>query len=623
MRRAVLVVLATSLLARGSALAAGAKKPRQAEARGEHATSANKADRAAAAPVAPQLSGDERILHALNRLTFGPRPGDLEIVRATGLGIWIERQLNPEGIPENPVLQAKLAPLDTLTMTTAELVRHYPTQQMVRLMVEGKLAWPDDPQTRYSVEKLRKRFERREQADKNGVAADADLHADGNVAWQLDDEQRRILETGKPRDQIALLASMPPEEQLDLLDTLSNGTRQKLFGPAPPELRRRIQIFNGPLQVVNQDLVDAKILRAVYSDRQLEEVLTDFWFNHFNVNLDKGADRYNVTSYEREAIRPHVLGKFRDLLIATAQSPAMLFYLDNWQSSGPDAKGRRSGLNENYGRELLELHTLGVDGGYTQQDVTEVARCFTGWTIREPNMGGGFEFNEKRHDRGEKHVLGFTIPAGGGISDGMQVLEILARHPSTAHFIARNLAVRFVADEPPETLVIRMAETFRATDGDLREVMRTMLGGTEFWAPGNYRNKVKSPLETVVSALRAVEADVDYAQSLAGMLNQFGEAPYRKLEPTGYSNRGADWINSAAILARINFATALARNQLSGVRVDGSRFALDASGLERRLLGAEPSAEARAAIQEALNGQEAAGAFVAELTIGSPDFQKK
>ena len=241
--------------------------------------------------------------------------------------------------------------------------------------------------------------------------------------------------------------------------------------------------------------MEGKILRAVYSDRQLEEVLTDFWFNHFNVNLDKGADRYMVTSYERDAIRPHVLGKFKDLLLATAKSPAMLFYLDNWQSAGPDVnKRRRQGLNENYGRELMELHTLGVDGGYTQQDVTEAARCFTGWTIKEPNLGGGFEYNDRLHDKGEKHLLGATIPAGGGMNDGLRVLDILAHHPSTAHFISKSLAIRFVADDPPETLVRRMAATFTKTDGDLREVMRTMLRAPEFWDPANYRNKGKIAL---------------------------------------------------------------------------------------------------------------------------------
>ncbi len=579
---------------------------------------------AVAAP-APQMTGDQKVLHALNRLTFGPRPGDADVVRAAGLDQWIEAQLNPETTRQNPLLESKLAPFDSLRMTTAELVRHYPTPQMVKLMVEGKLAFPDDPQTRYSVEKLIARYKRRESADKAGQPADAELNSpDVPATWQLDDQQRQILQKGKPPEQAALLAGFPPAEQLDVLDTLPNGVRQRLYGLVTPDLRRRIQIFNGPVQVVNQDLMEAKILRATYSDRQLEEILTDFWFNHFNVNLDKGADRYAVTAYERDAIRPHVLGHFRDLLLATAQSPAMLFYLDNWQSAGPDPRGRRKqGLNENYGRELMELHTLGVDGGYTQLDVTEVARCFTGWTVREPNLGGDFEFDEKRHDEGEKHVLGVTIPAGGGIEDGMKVLDILSHNPSTAHFIAKSLAIRFVSDDPPEALVKKMADTFNRTDGDLREVMRTMLHAPEFWLSENYRAKVKSPFEMMVSALRAVHADIDYAQALTSQLNQLGEPLYRKLEPTGYSNRGADWMNSASLLARLNFAQALTQNRVNGVKVDQTQFSLDASRLERSLLSTDPSKAVADGVQAGLDHLQQAGALAAGLTLGSPDFQRR
>ena len=316
-------------------------------------------------------------------------------------------------------------------------------------------------------------------------------------------------------------------------------------------------------------------MRAVYSNRQLEEQLDDFWYNHFNVFLDKGADRYLVTEYERDAIRPHVLGKFRDLLEATAKSPAMLFYLDNWQSVGPNAPQPRGqgnkakrGLNENYGRELMELHTLGVDGGYTQKDVTEVARCFTGWTINQPQRGGKFVFNPRLHDNGEKIVLGVTIPAGGGESDGEKVLDILAHPPSTAHFISKKLAQRFVADDPPQALVDRMAETFLKTDGDIREVMKTMLDSKEFWSEGAYRSKVKSPFEMVASSVRAMNGNVDFAFPLANQVAQLGEPLYRKLEPTGYSNSSAEWVNSAGLLARMNFALQLASNKVPGVKVE-------------------------------------------------------
>jgi uncharacterized protein (DUF1800 family) len=325
--------------------------------------------------------------------------------------------------------------------------------------------------------------------------------------------------------------------------------------------------------VVAYDLAESKVYRALYSNRQLQEVLTDFWFNHFNVFIDKGADRYLVTSYERDAIRPHVLGKFSDLLRATAEHPAMLFYLDNWQSIAEGAAPRQKrGLNENYARELMELHTLGVDGGYTQKDIIEVARCFTGWTIRNPRQGGGFYFAPRLHDKGEKTVLGVKIPAGGGQEDALKVLEILARHPSTARFISRKLAVRFVSDNPPAALVDKLAKTYQKSDGDIREVLRVLFESKEFWAKEAYEAKVKSPLEFVVSAVRATEAEVDNGFALAEVMGRMGQPLYRKLEPTGYSNASAEWVNSSGLLERMNFATALAANKLPGVKLDPGKY---------------------------------------------------
>jgi uncharacterized protein (DUF1800 family) len=273
----------------------------------------------------------------------------------------------------------------------------------------------------------------------------------------------------------------------------------------------------------------------------------------------------------------------------------------------------------------MELHTLGVDGGYTQQDVTEVARCFTGWTIRVPRNGGDFEFNPRMHDGAEKHVLGVAIPAGGGMEDGLKVLDILAHHPSTAHFISKSLAIRFVSDNPPETLVAKMAHTFQSTDGDLLQVMRTMIYAPEFWDPANFRAKMKSPLEMMASAIRAVNGDVDFAQSLVGQLNQLGEPLYRKLEPTGYSNRGSDWMNSASLLTRMNFSIALAQNKITGVKVDLAQFTLglDPSRIERNILLTDASPSARDAIQTGLDQQQQMGAMAAGLTLGSPDFQRR
>lgn len=408
-----------------------------------------------------QIPEDKRTGHILSRLTWGARPGDSRRVEQIGLPTWLNQQLQPDRIAENPQLERRLAELSSLS-------------------------------------------------------------------------------------------KQPPE----LMEVFRN---RKQAGPDRTAIRPIVR-----------ELQEARILRAVYTNRQLEDVLTDFWFNHFNVFLDKGAGKVLTGAYERDAIRPHVLGKFRDLLGATAQHPAMLFYLDNWQSVSPDtamgrrAKGRRArGLNENYARELLELHTLGVDGGYTQKDVLEVARCFTGWTIRE----GTFQFVPAVHDPGEKMVLGHRIAATGGRNDGLQVLDILAKHPSTASFVSRKLAQRFVSDTPPEALVKAMAATFLKTGGDIRSVLRTMIDSREFWREDNYDSKLKSPLEFVVSAVRSGTAEVRNGLGLSLEVARMGQPLYRKQEPTGYSNTSVDWKNSASLLARMNFASVLAQNRVPGVRM--------------------------------------------------------
>jgi uncharacterized protein (DUF1800 family) len=536
-----------------------------------------------------EIPKDRRIQQALNRLTFGPRPGDAAQVRAMGLKKWIDRQLHPEQIAENPLLLEKLKQLDTLTMSSGELVRNYPTPQMVKQMVDGQAPFPNDPEKRVLIEKLVARYEKRIQAGGNAAALPPGAPDPEELRAMLTDQQIRSLRSGTPQRRLAAFQALPQDKQDDVIAAMP-GVRQTLFPVAPPELRRKLEMGNGPAQVVARDLMEAKLLRAVYSNRQLEEVLTDFWYNHFNIFLDKGADRYLVTAYERDVIRPHVLGKFRDLLEATAKSPAMLFYLDNWQSVGPapqprgQANRQRRGLNENYGRELMELHTLGVDGGYTQKDVTEVARCFTGWTINQPQRGGEFTFNPRLHDNGQKVVLGVTIPAGGGIQDGEKVLDILAHHPATARFISRKLAQRFVADNPPASLVDRMAATFTRTDGDIRQVLKTMFDSKEFWSVAAYRSKMKSPLELVASAVRATDGDVDFAFPLTNQVAQLGEPLYRKIEPTGYSNSSKEWNNSAGLLARMNFALQLASNKMPGVKVETAQAAKPA-GAEGIALG--------------------------------------
>ena len=594
------------------------------------------------------LPADDRIRHALERLTFGPRPGDSDAVRNIGLKRWIDLQLNPKKLPENPVLAERLRPLESLNLSERQLYLHYPPPQLIRAVARGRAPLPDDPELRAIVLNLSQRYLRKEQANAGTAAPDPNDDSDLNLRTKLTGiltaEQIETLKNGRPEEKRALLASIPPNKRSDFVWALRQAERQRLFVLAPVELRRQLMLSVNPQSVVTADLAEGKLLRAIYSTHQLQELLVDFWYIHFNVFIDKGADRFLVPTYERQAIRPHVFGKFYDMLLATAESPAMLFYLDNWQSvaagTGPlNAKIKR-GLNENYGRELLELHTLGVDGGYTQKDVIEVARCFTGWTISGPAQGGVFEYRDRIHDKGRKVVLGHVIPAGGGMNDGLKVLEILAHEPATAHFISLKLAQRFVADDPPSALVNRMAQTFLKKDGDLREVMRTMINSKEFWSQGAYNAKIKTPFELVVSAVRATNADVPSAFLLAGVIQRLGEPLYRKIEPTGYSNLNADWVSSAGLLDRMNFALALTHNRVPQVTVDTSVWQAEAQrdpmNLARSLLVTDPSSATREAIEKALSSQELqrqltsnakAGppqipSLIAGLTIGSPDFQR-
>lgn len=467
------------------------------------------ARQSAAARSAISLTEDQKILHLLNRAGFGPRPGDVERVRRMGLSAYLDEQLHPERIADDLIVTA-LASLGTLQQSTPEILQAF--------------APPPPP---------------------------------------------RPTPTPKPENKAA--------EQ--------TAPKAPTPAPTPPRPPRDQQ---QPLRELQQ----AKLLRAVYSERQLQEVMTDFWINHFNVFAAKDADRWLMTAYERDVIRPRALGKFKDLLLATAQSPAMLFYLDNHQSRADNAQPprlgpppqnqpprnndapapRRPGLNENYGRELMELHTLGVDGGYTQQDVIEVARCFTGWTL-EPPPDQGFVFRPWWHDRHEKTVLGTRIPAGGGIEDGLQVIDLLARHPSTARFISRKLCQRFVADDPPATLVNRVTAVFTRTDGDIREVVRAILTSPEFNSPKYYRNKIKSPLELIASSLRATAASTDGFQPLIQWVARLGEPLYLCPPPTGYSEDAARWINTGTLLERMNFAVALVQNRIPGTIPDLKRLA--------------------------------------------------
>jgi uncharacterized protein (DUF1800 family) len=585
-----------------------------------------------AAAFQKKLSKDDQLRHALDRLTFGGRPGDFAQIKKVGLKKWIDLQLHPERIKENPELAARLKPLDSLTMPTSEVARRYPPPQLIRAVANGRQALPEDPVLRAAVERMTRRLK----AQNGNTPATDQMEPVMKLEDVLPWEQIRTLRQGTPDERRALLSSLPDEKIDDLAVAAPPALRNQLMAIAPVDVRRKLMLMNAPIQVVTFDLMEAKLSRAILSNRQLEELLVDFWYNHFNVFLDKGADRLMVPTYEREAIRPHVLGKFRELLGATAHSSAMMFYLDNWQSVAPPLVRRpngnrpQRGLNENYARELLELHTLGVDGGYTQQDIIEVARCFTGWTIEQPQRSGEFWYNDRVHDKGEKTVLGVKIPAGGGKEDGEKVLDIIAAHPSTAKFVSRKLAVRFVADNPPQALIDRMAKTFTATTGDIRAVLKTMLDSKEFWSQGAFHAKIKTPLEMVVSSVRAVGAQLDSAFALANQIQQLGQPLYRKQEPTGYSAMNAEWVNSASLLGRMNFALQLAQNRVPGVKVDGGKFPADPAAAAKQLLQRDPSRETLAAIEKAMKEQQERNprqqttpGVIAGLVVGSPDFQRR
>jgi uncharacterized protein (DUF1800 family) len=513
-------------------------------------------------PASP-LSEQERILHVLNRLGYGPRPADVARVRGMGVAAYLEQQLHPDRLP-NPAVGEALSGYTVLTASTAQLVNDYPQPSA----------------------ELRQR------------AAQGDM------------------------------------------------TRRELRQLIPPG--RRPAAITAQLQA-------AAVTRAVVSDAQLEEVLAAFWFNHFNVYSQKGAVRWMVPAYEREAIRPYVLGTFRDLVLATARHPAMLFYLDNWMSTRADVvlprgqnAGQRRGLNENYARELMELHTLGVDGGYTQQDVTEVARAFTGWTIDRPREGGGFLFRPGLHDRGSKRVLGQAIPAGGGERDGERVIDVLVRHPSTATFISTKLARHFVMDDPPAALVDRLAAAFRSSDGDIRAVMAALVTSPEFWSRAAYRAKIKTPFEVVVSAVRALDGRFETARGatdLAREVGRLGQPLYEAQPPTGYPDRAESWVNTGALLGRMNFALALAHNRFRGTPVDldaalGSvDRAQPAQVLDRLLtvvLHGAATPQTRAVLTAQLESPEITrttgddrvasdtdAAKLAALVLGSPEFQRR
>ncbi len=653
-----------------------------------------------AAASTKEIQGEQRVLHALNRFTFGPRPGDVAAVQAMGLKRWFEQQLNPASIDDS-ALEARMAEFPAMRMRQAEMIKRYPSPQVLRQIIAKDLPLPSDPVEHaiyadqiafYKAQKAKQEEKKAAAADvakgdaemmspemaKNGGAGKADtektaLPGDGVdpavPAMATHEEQFYSgLEAVKiinlpPEERMRRILAMKPDELVAFRRSLSQRELADAAEGLTPIERETLGSLQGSPRMIGAELLASRMLRDIYSERQLEAVMTDFWLNHFNVYIRKNQNEpYMLPEFEREVIRPRALGKFEDLLVATAKSPAMLMYLDNWQSIGPDSFAARNapkvaalaknpqvkaalkdrGLNENYARELMELHTLGVQcevsqdhpmsaldpacgKGYTQQDVTQVAKVLTGWTIDRPFCGGSFDFEERRHEPGNKTVMGQVIQgsdyieprgmgfggrrfAGGGgggfgggacgaetfhgdqagMQEGLRVLHMLATSPATAKFISTKLAVRFVSDTPPPTLVDRMAKAFVASNGDIRTVLRTMFDSPEFWSPEVYRAKVKTPEEFVISAVRASGADVKNAIPLVQALDKLGMPFYGMQTPNGYSWMAETWVNTGDLVNRMNFALGLSSDRIPGVQTDWGRIlGQSGSGVEPVALTSE------------------------------------
>lgn len=553
------------------------------------------------------LTNEEHGQQILDRFTFGPRPGDVAAVTKMGWKTWFEQQLNPESIPDTE-LDKRLAAYPLLTMTPSQVAMNFPDGGVIRQIAAGKLAMPQDPMLAGAYEVMLARYRRRqakEAAANQTTAMPAKAATTQANAMQtpapidMDDDQQggptaqmladRIL--GYPKNlRMQAIMRLPVEQRMVLCHRVSEPQRGMLMNDFTPRERELFQMMGGGaagIGVAQNELQQAKILRAILSERQLQEVMTDFWFNHFNVFLHKNPiETYYLADYERNVIRKYALGKFKDLLLATAEHPAMLDYLDNRTSVGPHSlaaerqranpKQAGRGLNENYGREVMELHTVSVNGGYTQADVTNLSKIFTGWTIDHPELGGPFVFDPRRHEPGTKKWFGRTIKEDG-FYEGVRALMFLAAQPQTAHFISYKLAQRFVADDPPPALVDRMAQTYLSSDGDIKQVLRTMVYSPEFSSRANYRNKVKTPLEFVASAFRATDTNPSNPGALVGVLARMGEPLYQMQPPTGYPMTADHWMNSAALVDRLNFSMQLTSSKLGGMKFDAPQ--LLASGL--------------------------------------------
>ena len=627
---------------------------------------------ASALPVyhSSQIQGDDRIIHALNRFTFGVRPGDLETVRTMGLDRWLDQQLHPAQINQ-AALNARLAQYPAMQWSSEDLLYRLPSNAVIRQALDGKAPVPDRgvlhaiyEDQMYRVADKKQEKQAQQAAVANASAAkpvsqpaakpESKMAASDDAATKLldsldkdtpNDAQAKMsmappapaaatptidpapIVALPPQQRVARLVAMQPIDLDAFIKALKGPQRAALYADLNPDQKQTVAALENPQRTVAEELIAQRLTCDIYSNAQLQEVMTDFWFNHFNVYLQKNeATPYYLASYERDVIRPHALGKFEDLLEATAHSPAMLLYLDNAESIGPDslaavranmaaarqpANQRKApqGLNENYARELMELHTLGVNGGYTQADVTQVARILTGWGVDRPQRGGGFTFNPNRHEPGPKKVMG-RIFKENGEREGRDLLHFLATRPATAHFVSHKLAVRFVSDDPPQSLVDRMAKSYLASGGDISVVLKTMFHAPEFWSTTTYRAKVKTPLEYVVSAARASNADITNFQPLTNALRDMGMPVFGCIPPTGYKWDAADWVSTGALVNRMNFALSLAANRLPGITMTWSGQnpqpaspESEEARLQSILVAGEVSESTRASVLEQLVAQ--------------------
>ncbi len=637
------------------------------------------------APLIP-LTERERAVQMLDRFTFGARPGDVERVLATGPEQWLEQQLHPQSMPDSAT-DKRLADYPTLGMSAEQIVTTFPDRGLIEQVVQGKRMYPADPQlaavyevqaAKYSAQQVAKKLSQNgkppaESADATKAKEKADGQA---LAAKVAGELFAL----PKKDRMSALTKMPVADRIAFTGYVGGDQKNLLLSDFTPREREIFRAMAGNVGASGepaQELAQAKILRAILSERQLQEVMTDFWFNHFNVFIGKDADQWYTTAYERDVIRKNALGKFRDLLLATATSPAMMVYLDNSQSMGPNSiangvnpanpksKPGNRGLNENYAREVMELHTVGVNGGYTQADVTHLAAILTGWGVDRAGQGGPFLFDPKRHEPGAKQWFGTTIPDTApldGMRQGITALSLLAAKPQTAHFISYLLAQRFVADEPPPGLVDRMAKSFLASDGDIKAVLRTMATSPEFNSRKYFRNKVKTPMEFLASAFRMTATDPVNPGALVNTIRNMGMPLYYALPPTGYYVTADTWMNSGALLDRLNLAYQLTNNKYANQKFDSghvlalglisrpastagaggakytpalatSAMATEAGAdvalgvLETSLMGGNVSAKTNELIRKQL-AQQPAGTnpndtlnLLMALVMGSPEFQ--